>query len=65
LFYRSSQFLANNQVEYNATYPEAGYPELKLSGSAWSSGKFVENSIKLACLEITGYRFNTVQCYGF
>ena len=28
------------------------------------SGKSVENSSKLACLEITGYGINTVQCYG-
>ena len=29
------------------------------------SSKFVENSTKLNCLEITGYRICTVQCYGF
>ena len=30
------------------------------------SGKFVENSTKQTCLEITGYQLSsTVQCYGF
>jgi len=31
------------------------------------SGKFVENSTKLYCLELTGYRikYSTVQCCGF
>jgi hypothetical protein len=33
------------------TYPDAGYPD-RLD----PSGKFVENSTKLTCLEITGYR---------
>ena len=35
----------------NSTYPEAGYPD-----RFGPSGKFVENSTKLTCLEITGYR---------
>jgi hypothetical protein len=29
------------------------------------SGKFVENSTKRTCLEITGFGSSTVQCYGF
>ena len=29
------------------------------------SSKFVENSRKLTCLEITGYGIYTAQCYGF
>ena len=29
------------------------------------SGKFVENSIKLNYLKITGYRIKYIQCYGF
>ena len=33
------------------TYPDAGYPD-----RLGPSGKFVENSTKLTCLEITGYR---------
>jgi len=35
-------------MQYNSTYPVAGYPD-----RLRSSGKFVENSIKLTCLEIT------------
>ena len=35
---------------------DAVYPDRPLSGSAWPLGKFVENSTKLTCLEITGYR---------
>jgi len=30
--------------------------EHHLSGSAWSLGKFVENSTQLACLEIISYQ---------
>jgi hypothetical protein len=37
------------EVQYNSTNPEAGYPDRL---GPW--GKFVENSTKLACLEITG-----------
>jgi len=33
------------------TYPDAGYPD-----RFGPSRKFVENSTKLTCLEITGYR---------
>jgi hypothetical protein len=28
-------------------------------------GKFVKNSTKLSCLEITGCGSSTIQCYGF
>jgi hypothetical protein len=38
-------------LQYNSTYPNAG--NLDWLGP---SGKFVENSTKLTCLEITGYR---------
>ena len=43
---------ANNkhQVQENSTYPDAGYPD-----RLGPSGKFVENSKKLRCLEITVY----------
>jgi hypothetical protein len=46
-----------SKVQYNSTYPDAGYPE-RLDPSR----KFVENSTKLTCLAITGYRikFSTV-----
>jgi len=40
----------------NSTNPDAGYPNRQLSGMVWTLGKFVENSIQLTCLEITGYR---------
>ena len=36
-------------IQYNFTYPDAGYPD-----RLGLSGKFVENSTKLTCLEITG-----------
>jgi hypothetical protein len=38
-------------VRNNSTYPDAGYPD-----RLGPSGKSVDNSTKLACLEITGYR---------
>jgi hypothetical protein len=38
-------------VQQNPTFPDAGYPDL-----LGPSGKFVENSTKLSCLEITGYQ---------
>jgi len=38
--------------QQNSTYPDAVYPDRQLSRSC----KFVENSTKLSCLEITGYR---------
>jgi hypothetical protein len=41
--------------QQNSTYPEAVYPERQLYGSVRSFNKFVENSTKLTCLEITGY----------
>jgi len=46
-------------IQENSIYPNAGYPK-QLNPSV----KFVENSIKLTSLEITGYRTGTVQCYG-
>jgi len=47
------------EVLQNSTYPDFGYPDL-----LGSSGKFVENSTQLTCLEITCYRIkhNTVLC---
>ena len=42
--------------QYNSTYPDAGYPDRQLSGSASQFGKFVDNCTKLTSLEITGYR---------
>jgi hypothetical protein len=41
----------HHQIQWNATDPDAGYPD-----RLGPSGKFVENSTKLSCLEITGYR---------
>ena len=38
-------------VQYNSVYPDAGYPD-RLSPSS----KYVENSTKLTCLELIGYR---------
>jgi hypothetical protein len=35
----------------NSTYLDAGYPDY-----LGPSGRFVENSTKLTCLEITGHR---------
>jgi len=51
-----------DEVQWNFTYPDARYPD-----RLGPSGKFVENSTKLTCLEITVYRieYSTVQCYGF
>jgi len=45
------------QVQQNSTSPDAGYPDRLVP-----SDRFVENSTKLTCLEITGYRikYNTV-----
>ena len=44
-------------VQQNSIYPDAGYP-----GRLGPLGKFVENSTKLNCLEITGYwiKYSTV-----
>ena len=41
----------------DSTYSNPGYPD-----RIGSSGKFVENSTKLTCLEITGYqiKYSTV-----
>jgi len=36
---------------YNSIYPDAGYPD-----RLGPPGKFVKNSTKPNCLEITGYR---------
>jgi len=44
------------EVQYNSTYPDAGCPDHQLSGSAGTFGKFTDNSTKLTCLQITGYR---------
>jgi hypothetical protein len=38
-------------VQYNSTYPDSGFPD-----RLGPSGKSVDNSTKLTCLEITGYR---------
>jgi hypothetical protein len=38
------------KIRKNSTYPDAGYPD-----RFGPLGKFVENSAKLICLEITGY----------
>jgi hypothetical protein len=39
-----------------AGYPDAVYPDANFSDWLSFSGKFVENSIKPNCPEITGYR---------
>ena len=46
-----------DEVQQNSTYPEARYPD-RLD----PSGKFVENSTKLTCLEIASYliKYSTV-----
>ena len=41
------------EVQQNSTNPDAGYPD-----RLGPFGKFAENSTKLTCLEITGYRIN-------
>ena len=38
-------------IQQNSTHPNDGYPD-----RLGPSRKFVENSTKLTCLEITGYR---------
>ena len=43
-------------MQWNSTYPNAGYLDDQLSRSPQLSVKFVNNSTKLTCLEITGYR---------
>jgi hypothetical protein len=45
------------QVQYNSTYPDAANPD-----RLGPSGKFVENTTILTCLEITGYqiKYSTV-----
>ena len=55
LFWSSWFLLTPVVVQQNSNYPDAGYPELQLSGSLGLSGKFVENSTKLNRLQITGY----------
>jgi hypothetical protein len=44
-------------IQQNSTNPDAGYPD-----RLGPSGKLFDNSTKLTCLEITGYRikFSTV-----
>jgi len=44
-------YLVIFNLRYNSTYPDVGYPD-------WlgPSGKFVENSTKVTCLDISGYR---------
>jgi hypothetical protein len=39
------------KIQKNSTYPDAGYPNRFVL-----SGKLVENSAKLICLEISGYQ---------
>jgi hypothetical protein len=39
------------KIQKNSTYPDAGYPD-----RFGPSGKLVEDSAKLICLEITGYQ---------
>jgi len=41
--------LLYSEVQQNSTYPDVGYPD-----RLGPSGKFVKNSTKLTCLEITG-----------
>ena len=43
--------LCENRIQYNYIYPVVGYPD-----RLGPSGKFVQNSTKLPCLTITGYR---------
>ena len=43
--------LYNKHCNANSTYPDANYTD-----RLGPPGKFVENSTKLSCLEITGYR---------
>jgi len=52
------------EPQQNSIYTHAGYPDRQLPGSAWPSGKFVENSTKLTCLEITVIGSSKVHCYG-
>ena len=49
--HRSSNHCFRHSITPLSTYPDAGYPD-----RFGPSGKFVENYIKLTCLEITGYR---------
>ena len=41
------------EVQHNSTNPDAGYPD-----RLGPSGKLIDNSIKLTCFEIAGYRIN-------
>jgi hypothetical protein len=43
-------------MQYNSTYPEAGYPITNYPSQLGPSRKLVENSKKLSCFEITGCR---------
>ena len=50
-----------HKTQYNSTYPDADYPDRH-----GPSGKFVKNSTKLTCLEITAFiGSSTVQRYGY
>jgi hypothetical protein len=59
--FKAKCLVNRNQVQHNTNYLEAGYPN-----QLDPSGNFVENSTKLICLEITGYRieYSTVKSYG-
>jgi hypothetical protein len=52
--------LENVIVKQNSTYPEHGYPD-----RLGPSGKFVENSTKFTCPEITGYRIKYIRALWF
>jgi hypothetical protein len=56
-FERTIFFVKKAHVQWNTTYPKAGCPD-RLGPSV----KYVENSTKLNCLEITGYqiKYSTV-----
>jgi hypothetical protein len=44
------------EVQYNSNYSDAGYPDARYQDRFSPLDNFVENSTKLICLEITGYR---------
>ena len=50
-YIRSAVVPPHCKLQSNSTYPDAGYPD-----RLGRSGKFVENSTKQTCLEITSYR---------
>jgi len=45
------------QVQYNSTYPHAGYPD-----RLGPSGKFVDSSTELIALKLPVMESSTVQC---